>query len=157
MIISEVAEYGSGNACKRPAWNKPSNVAEAGAAAVEAGLLMGAHRGGSSMKSCLDSLKGFAGSSSSTPPPPVQVSNNRNPNSTTTPNYHTAPTCPIFTRSNAAATSSNIGFVSQSHGVNDHSKHHNSYMNSNGGTPNLDSLKGFAGSSSTTPPTTGAS
>ncbi|KAK1551080.1 hypothetical protein Q3G72_029929 [Acer saccharum] len=131
MIISEVAEYRSGNAGKRPAWNKPSNGAGVGAAAVP---LMGAHRGGSSMKSCLDSLKGFAGSSSSTPPPlVVQVGNNRNPDLTTTPNYHTVPTCPIFTRSNAATTSSN-GFVSKSHGVNDHSKYHNSYMNRNGGT-----------------------
>ncbi|KAK2659545.1 hypothetical protein Ddye_006078 [Dipteronia dyeriana] len=132
MIISEGAEYGSGNAGNRPAWNKPSNGAGAGAAAVETGPLMGAHRGGSSMKSCLDSLKGFAGSSSSTPPL-AKVSNNRNPNSTATPNYHTTPTCPIFTRSNAAGSSSN-GFVSQSHGVNDHCKHHNSYMNRNGGT-----------------------
>ncbi|KAK2659723.1 hypothetical protein Ddye_006256 [Dipteronia dyeriana] len=130
--ISDGADYGSGNARKRPVWNKPSNGAGAGTAAAVAGPLMGAHRGGSSMKSCLGSLKGFAGSSSSTPPL-VQVSNNRNPNSTTTPNYHTAPTCPIFTRSNAAGTSSN-GFVSQSLGVNDHSKHHNSYMNCNGGT-----------------------
>ncbi|KAK4854357.1 hypothetical protein QYF36_022704 [Acer negundo] len=106
MIISEVAKYRSDNAGQRPAWNKQP--------------LMGAHRGGSSRSN--------AGSSSSTPLP-VQVSNNRNPNSTTTPNYHTAPTCPIFTRSNAAATSSN-GFVSQSHGVNDHY----SYINHDGST-----------------------
>ncbi|TXG62235.1 hypothetical protein EZV62_013598 [Acer yangbiense] len=125
MIISE----GAG---KRLAWNKPSNGAGVGAAMVEAAPLMGAHMGGSSMKSCLDSLKGFAGSTSSTPPP-VQVGNNRNSDSTTTPNYRVVPTYPIFTRSNAATTSSN-GFVSQSHGVNDHYKYHNSYMNRNGGT-----------------------
>ncbi|KAK3224384.1 hypothetical protein Dsin_011409 [Dipteronia sinensis] len=179
----EGAEYGSGNAGKRPAWNKPSNGAGTGAAAAEAGPVMGAHlwpalsetttRGGSSTKSSSDSLKGLA-DGSSTPPPVVsqstgtansvsqrQVSNNGNPNSTTTPNHTAAPTRPRSTRRNAAGTSSNgglpqppspqgpvvempnnpaphsqkSGFGSQSHsGNNDHSQHRNSYKNRNGGT-----------------------
>ncbi|KAK1586574.1 hypothetical protein Q3G72_003890 [Acer saccharum] len=125
----EGAEYGSGNAGKRPAWNKPSNGAGTGAAAVEAVPVMGAHlwpalsetttRGGSSTKSSSDSLKGLA-DGSSTPPPVVsqstgtansvsqkQVNNNGNPNSTTTPNHTAAPTRPRLTRRNAAGTSSN--------------------------------------------------
>ncbi|KAK3212478.1 hypothetical protein Dsin_017184 [Dipteronia sinensis] len=106
MIISsdKGVDYGSGNAGMRPEKNKPplNGRAGAGAAAAEAGPLMGAHMVGSSA----------------------------NPNSsTTTPNHTTAPICPIFTR----GTSSN-GFVSQPHGVNDHYKHYNSYMNRNGGT-----------------------
>ncbi|TXG62218.1 hypothetical protein EZV62_013581 [Acer yangbiense] len=150
MIISESAVYGGVNAGKRPAWNKPSNGTGAGAVAAEAGLLMGAHLwpttigGGSSTKSCSDSLKGLVDGSSSTPPPPVvsqgrstgransvtqkQVSNNGHPNSTTTLNHTAAPTRPRFTSGNAAGagTSSN---PAPPHGVNDHSQHPNSYRN----------------------------
>ncbi|KAK0570399.1 hypothetical protein LWI29_000576 [Acer saccharum] len=148
MIISEGAVYGGVNVGKRPAWNKPSNGAGAGAVAAEAGLLMGAHLwsttlgGGSSTKSCSDSLKGLVDGSSSTPPPPVvsqgrstgransvsqkQVRNNGYPNSTTTLNRTAAPTRPRFPRPNASGTSSN---PAPPHGVNDHSQHPNSYRN----------------------------
>ncbi|KAK0577299.1 hypothetical protein LWI29_030969 [Acer saccharum] len=49
----------SGNMGKRLTWNKSSNGAGAGAGVVtaKARSLMGAYMGGSSMKSCLDSLK----------------------------------------------------------------------------------------------------
>ncbi|KAL5754390.1 hypothetical protein ACOSP7_022610 [Xanthoceras sorbifolium] len=126
----EGVEYGSGNAGKKPAWNKPSNGAGA-AAAAEAPPVMGAHlwpalsetatRGGSSTKSSSDSLKGLAEGSSSTPSVVVsqgsgmatslsqkQVGNNGNPNSAPTTN-HTAQVRQRFTRRNTAGTSSNGG------------------------------------------------
>ncbi|KAK1554318.1 hypothetical protein Q3G72_010614 [Acer saccharum] len=55
-------EYVSGNMGKRLTWNKSSNGVGAGVVTAKARSLMGAYMGGSSMKSCLDSLKGLAGS-----------------------------------------------------------------------------------------------
>ncbi|XP_057972054.1 la-related protein 1C-like [Malania oleifera] len=107
---------GSGNAGKKPAWNKPSN----GAVAVEVGPVMGAvswpalsESARTSAKSPSESLKppadgasvappqGAGIASSSSPSSQKQVINNANPNST--PN-HALPACEKSTKCGGAST-----------------------------------------------------